>query len=916
MIVDRRGFLGGTALAGGLMLASEQALAASPAGEDMLRWLDGAPPPFHEGVTWGTAWPRGAVKAKAALALTGAAAGTPVQSWPTAYWPDGSVKWSAHAIPASDAPTAPGVLRAAKGPKPAAPVSVSEDAAAITISTGPVRWVIAKSGAVLIRSADRGGKAVLRDIALTASAQDRPDEDDAAPAALTRYAGRIAKVTVEQGGPVRAVVKIDGTHSGAGRDWLPFSLRLYFHAGSAAVRIVHSFIFDGDETKDFIRGLGLTGAVPMADAAYDRHVRFAGQDGGLWGEAVQTLTGLRRDPGDAFKNAQVAGRKVPPLDGMAPAVRKGLPYVPHWGDFTLSQPNADGFTITKRTKAGHGWIDVDGGARAAGLGYVGGVSGGVAFAMHDFWQRGPVRLDIRDAQTDLARFALWYHAPDAPAMDLRFYHDGMGMTDHFAENEGLDITYEDYERGWGTPHGVARTTEFMLWALDATPARDRLAGMAALAARPPRIVPAPEAVHKAGVFGDWSLPDRSTPARSAIEDQNAFLLRFYRQEVDKRRWYGFWNYGDVMHSYDADRHVWRYDVGGFAWDNSELSPDLWLWYSFLRSGDPEVFRMAEAMTRHTGEVDVYHLGRFKGLGTRHGVQHWSDSSKQPRVSNAIYRRIYYYLTADERTGDLMRELLDSDHRLATVDINRKVAARPQGSPNAVGTGAVVADKAAATGEVMMGFGTSWCSLLGAWLAEWERTGNTRWRNRIVNGMTSLAALPKQWFAGGANFDLATGRFTGPGDKVSVSHLNAVFGAVEINSELLTLLDVPAYRDAWLDYCATYNAPRAEFVAKTGGRDSGRNLQEGHSRLTAYAARQRHDVALARRAWAEFHGGAAGLGMGVPQTARPIGGADVLNPVEEVPRISTNASAQWGLAAIQNLALVGEFLDPTPPPPRR
>jgi hypothetical protein len=57
-------------------------------------------------------------------------------------------------------------------------------------------------------------------------------------------------------------------------------------------------------------------------------------------------------------------------------------------------------------------------------------------------------------------------------------------------------------------------------------------------------------------------------------------------------------------------------------------------------------------------------------------------------------------------------------------------------------------------------------------------------------------------------------------------------------------------------------------------------------------------------------------MGVPQTARPIGGADVLNPVEEVPRISTNASAQWGLAAIQNLALVGEFLDPTPPPPRR
>ncbi|WP_241089366.1 hypothetical protein, partial [Pseudomonas viridiflava] len=41
---------------------------------------------------------------------------------------------------------------------------------------------------------------------------------------------------------------------------------------------------------------------------------------------------------------------------------------------------------------------------------------------------------------------------------------------------------------------------------------------------------------------------------------------FYRDEVEQRKWYGFWNYGDVMHTYDEQRHVWRYDVGGFAWD--------------------------------------------------------------------------------------------------------------------------------------------------------------------------------------------------------------------------------------------------------------------------------------------------------------------------------------------------------------
>ena len=78
--------------------------------------------------------------------------------------------------------------------------------------------------------------------------------------------------------------------------------------------------------------------------------------------------------------------------------------------------------------------------------------------------------------------------------------------------------------------------------------------------------------------------DRSTPARAADRGRLDFLVDYYQKQVDQHRWYGFWDYGDVMHTYDPDRHVWRYDVGGYAWDNSELSPDLWLWYSYLRSG--------------------------------------------------------------------------------------------------------------------------------------------------------------------------------------------------------------------------------------------------------------------------------------------------------------------------------------------
>jgi hypothetical protein len=42
----------------------------------------------------------------------------------------------------------------------------------------------------------------------------------------------------------------------------------------------------------------------------------------------------------------------------------------------------------------------------------------------------------------------------------------------------------------------------------------------------------------------------------------------------------------------------------------------------------------------------------------------------------------------------------------------------------------------------------------------------------------------------------------------------------------------------------------------------------------------------------------------------VAGPDVLNPVDEVPWVSTNETAQWGLAAIQNLALIGAALPRT------
>ncbi|MFN3860699.1 MAG: Tat pathway signal sequence domain protein [Roseateles sp.] len=877
--------------------ASASSAPANGTDTEALRWLDGSAPALPLGTTLGLPWPRGQHRKDQAFhALDAKGQPLPLQTWPLAYWPDGSLKWTAHALPAGvDAGAAPRILPGQGATAAAARVSVTETADTVEVETGVIRATLPRRGAQLIRSITRDGRDILRAATLVAQSDDKPDALQGA-VTQTAFESRIATLSIEQTGPVRAVVKLDGLHrSAAGREWLPFSVRLYFYAGAESVRVMHTFVFDGDDQRDFLRGIGLRFEVPLRDALYDRHVRFAGQDGGLWAEGVRNLTGLRRDAGAAVREAQLAGRATPPLEQWGPQVRKLQHRIPAWGDYTLSQLSADGFQIKKRTKAGHGWIPAAFGQRAPGSGYIGGASGGVAFGLRDFWQKHPTQLDIRNAHTDAAQVTVWMHSPEAPAMDLRFYHDGLGMQTHEQELEGLEITYEDYEAGFGTPVGIARSSEITLWALAATPTRKRLVQMAAAVQTPAQLAAHPARYLQAGVFGRlWSLPDRSTPARRKIEDRLDFLFDFYKNEVEQRRWYGFWDYGDVRHTYDADRHEWRYDVGGYAWDNSELSPDLWLWYSFLRTGRADIFRFAEAMVRHTSDVDIYHLGRFAGLGTRHNVQHWGCSAKQARISTAAYRRFYYYLTADERVGDVMREVLHVDAKLDEVDPVRKIAGRVDKGP----------------WPARIGFGTDWGSIVANTLTEWERTGDTRWRDKLLRGMKGIAAMPKGFFTGSGGYE-PSGPNEGAlhnvsGDKISASHLSAVFGAVEMMAELLELIDEPAFKQAWLQYCELYNAPREQQVKALGAPHGGGNaLFVGHSRLTAFAAAHKRDAVLAQRAWKEFWSDDP-RGVKTLKTTR-VNGPLALNPVDEAPWISTNDTAQWGLAAIQNLALVGEHL---------
>lgn len=554
-----------------------------------IHWL-GQTPSHNTGTTFGLPWTKGQFfpnSTKFTLSADGTS--TPLQSWTTAYWPDGSIKWTGHAIPATANDVASNPKNYTLQASTSAPgttssqanttsLSVSNSAEEVIVKTGKIAVSFPKSGHALVSSiTTASGKTIGQNGKLVLHSQTSLEDDvegrASTPAKHLNFESTIDQVSVTQDPSVRALVTVNGTHTPLNKGnthaaWLPFVVRFYIYANSDAVRVIHSIVFDRNSTSDFITGLGLRFDVPLAgEELYNRHIRLSGVDGGLLNEAVQGITGLRRDPGSAVKAAQVEGKETPPIDDWAYTVSGALKWVPTWSDYSLSQLSSDGFNLQKRTKAGQGWIKIPGGTRAGGLAYLGGATvGGLAMGLRNFWKRYPTGIDIRDAATDTASITMWIYSPSGPPLDLRPYHDGLGQTSYDDEYLALEITYEDWEQDFNTPYGIARTSELFLYAFDSTPSNATLASLDAHKENPPTLLTEPETYEQSGAIGTyWSTPGTATGNSSAaaiIESHLDFLITFYQKQVEDRKWYGFLDHGDIMHTYDLDRHTWSYDVGG------------------------------------------------------------------------------------------------------------------------------------------------------------------------------------------------------------------------------------------------------------------------------------------------------------------------------------------------------------------
>lgn len=832
-----------------------------------MKWLGSHAQGIHS-ITFGVPFSKGEIQRAETFSLLMEEQEYPLFSWPLAYWPDGSVKWMGNAL----------TMLKAK-----ALLSIEDKEQQYLIKNGELEILMDRTGMSIIKEIRTADRVLAKEGQLIGIREIKKTLDGVVLRQEEECIAMVTSVEIEQNSSLRMVLKLEGTHcfvrenevgSRESRDeWLPFSLRLVIAAGSNQIKIIHHFDVDVDGNEKKIKGLGIRFSTGFTSSASERQVRILG-DQGVFAEPCRALSN-RYSSYEHEYPLQLDAKRL--TFGEEDAVQD----MPIWNNYRLFQSSSEHFVIQKTTRADCTYIDCEHGHRSMGSMYVGDHQQGLLLGMKDFWQKHPSGLEVKDLGEEKTQVIAWFWSPEAKAMDLGHYDTKTHVISSYEGAHELDAT----------PLGIGNTNELILAVYQENPENEALITLAREIQNPPLLICEAKRYHDTKAIGIFSMVDRSTPIKDYLEEQLEAALRFYQEEVEQRKWYGFWNYGDFMHTYDRYRHSWRYDIGGYAWQNTELAPNIWLWQMFLRRGEEWIFRMAEAMTRHTGEVDIYHLGRLKGLGSRHNVIHWGCGCKEARIAMAGLHRYYYYLTCDERTGELMDLVVDSDYATVEKDPLREYFPKDDYPTHARS-------------------GPDWAAFSSNWFTYWERHESEAYRDKLLHGIDCLWKMPYKMLSGSCfGYDPASGTLSYMGENTYGYHLAICMGEPQIWMEMVESLDDSRLKEMLVEFGDFYYKPYTEKQHLTCPEISKSwDWPMFATGMAAYAAKEKGDITLADRAWDLLLLDQANRCIELPIKKQRVQSARLASEKYEIPSVTTNTFSQWCINVILCLELIGDRLE--------
>ena len=534
----------------------------------------------------------------------------------------------------------------------------------LEVTTGPMRFVVQQGPTGFLKSValDLDGDGFDEQDVIASGPDGRGSFVDLLDdAGVDASAATIRQTFIERGsGPLHAVLRVEGEYrySRADNNAAPFVMRIHAYAGQPYVRVLHTFVYTGvpdrhrpqsgdyahlatqaadiitpDATDagwstpdDRLNAAGLRLDLRLGPA---RQVTAGWQEGEWWEPRASTARVRPVRPGGGASLFQTGPRpdRVPPVPESSPTSRQD--------GFAAELRTGD--AVADRATRAPGWFDISDDRR------------GVTIGMRHFLEEYPKELAVSDGGQ--AQAFTW--SPRAGAMSFARGSDAPGS--------------EGAIENWA--QGIAKTSEllFLFHGPAEAPALARTMGYVL---DPPVAHVDPAWYGRTGVFG------RFAPRTAALpEYQRALDYKFDWVLFNQRwtPWYGMFDYGDVKVNFTGTR--WD------AWGHNEPAQDFELWLQFMRTGDPRYHDAAQALSRHSMDVDNTHwptgpryLGdtnypldywnsvtappasKWLGIGRRHSAQHW-----QHALSAHVWVQGWladYYLAADRRALDVARQTAD------------------------------------------------------------------------------------------------------------------------------------------------------------------------------------------------------------------------------------------------------------------
>ena len=440
------------------------------------------------------------------------------------------------------------------------------------------------------------------------------------------------QVTLEESGPVRATVKLDGWYANAaGERFCRYSVRAHFFRGRADVRLDHTFIFTGLSKDDRIRSMGLQ--LPQKP----------GQRIHLWG----------------------AGDRQDDMERICTSNAKVVQDSPNHDVIELLYQPAEG-PATRLAGRARGTIS----------------SGSITAAIRDAWQQYPWGFEVKEGVLQVQLWPRGERLLDTSFDGYWWFLDERQKRSMLGAKRGAQGGTPDewiarYRRVVNAT-GAAKTHEVWL-SFEFPTLRGSRSEMSA-GLNGGKLMR--EVEHPVIACADpaWTTTTRAldfsahTPRNDALfGDEERYLdavLAMVEQITEAHHWYGWWDWGGYYQLPDYPAGPLRDSHGLNAWHrNRPKSHYGWgqlPWVQYFRTGDRKWLRYGQTYTLYSADrAHVHHTGH----GRVAGAEYHYDNSEIPWVggyvkpggpeasSNLQQKDDYvymYWLTGDRRALDVLK----------------------------------------------------------------------------------------------------------------------------------------------------------------------------------------------------------------------------------------------------------------------